>query len=92
MPLTEPQARILAALAALEPTKALTVRQLCDHAERKDGGTRAAVNALAESGLALGNRGSPITWRITPRGRTLLGRPPYRAWFPSPTTKNGANA
>lgn len=78
MPLTEPQAKVLAALATLDPTQTLTIQQLCNQAGFKEGCTRAAVNALAGAGLAHGTQTSPARWRITNRGRTLLQAPPYR--------------
>ncbi|MEV0297177.1 hypothetical protein [Nocardia sp. NPDC050710] len=78
MSLTEPQVGVLAALVQLKPTETLTIRQLSGHAGRQDAATRAAVQALAASGLALGSSRLPTEWRITPRGRSLLQQAPYR--------------
>ncbi|MEV4235540.1 hypothetical protein ACIBJI_09580 [Nocardia sp. NPDC050408] len=87
MALTEPQAKVLAALAILEPTHALTVRELCGHAGRAEAATRAALQGLADSGLAHGSRTLPVGWRISDRGRSLIKAPPYREFLP----RNGAD-
>ncbi|WP_063044330.1 hypothetical protein [Nocardia pseudovaccinii] len=81
MALTEPQAKVLAALAILGPMQSLTVRELCGHAGRKDSATRAALRGLADSGLAHGSRPPPARWRITARGRALLLMPRYREYL-----------
>ncbi|MET8874206.1 hypothetical protein [Nocardia sp. NPDC004604] len=86
MALTETQARVLAALAILEPAQALTVRELCCHAGHAEAATRAALQGLADSGLAHGSRTVPIGWRITDRGRSLISARPYREFLP----RNGA--
>jgi hypothetical protein len=83
MALTEPQAKVLAALAILEPTQVLTVRELCGAAGRAEAATRAAVRGLADSGLAHGSSAAPIGWRITARGQALLEGPPYREYLPA---------
>ncbi|MET8874434.1 hypothetical protein [Nocardia sp. NPDC004604] len=82
MALTEPQAKVLAALAILKPTQALTVRELCGHARRAEAATRAAVQGLADSGLAHGSRTVPVGWRITDHGRSLINARPYREFLP----------
>ncbi|WP_433597938.1 hypothetical protein ACQPXH_19295 [Nocardia sp. CA-135953] len=86
MALTEPQAKVLAALAILEPAQALTVRELCGHSGRAEAATRAALQGLADSGLAHGSRRVPVGWRITDRGRSLINERPYREFLPD----NGA--
>ncbi|MGY4101678.1 hypothetical protein ACW2Q0_19305 [Nocardia sp. R16R-3T] len=86
MALTEPQAKMLAALAILEPAHALTVRELCAYAGRAEAGTRAALHGLADSGLAHGSRTVPVGWRITDRGRSLINARLYREFLP----RNGA--
>ncbi|MET8872926.1 hypothetical protein [Nocardia sp. NPDC004604] len=88
MALTEPQAKVLAALAILEPAQVLTVRELCGLAGRAEAATRAAVQGLADSGLAQGSRTVPVGWRITDRGRSLINARPYREFLP----RNGAAA
>ncbi|WP_433727717.1 hypothetical protein ACQP0C_36910 [Nocardia sp. CA-129566] len=78
MALTEPQAKVLAALAKLEPSRALTVRELSSYAGRGEAATRVALRDLVESGLAHGSRTVPVGWRITDRGRSLLDARQYR--------------
>lgn len=90
MALTESQVKVLAALAVLDPTQVLTVRELCDRAGRKEAATRAAVQGLAEAGLAHGSRVTPTGWRITVLGRSLLQAPPYREYLQSAAELNGA--
>ncbi|WP_433631669.1 hypothetical protein [Nocardia sp. CA-120079] len=94
MALTEPQAKALAALAILEAAQSLTVRELCGHAGRADAATRAALQGLADSGLAHGSRTVPVGWRITDRGRSLINARPYREFLPrngaATTSTNGA--
>ncbi|MGV9412677.1 MarR family transcriptional regulator [Nocardia sp. NPDC003693] len=77
MPLTESQATVLAALAALEPEQSLTVRQLCERTGFTSSGTRKMVNALAVSGLARCNRCAPAGWRITHLGLALISARRY---------------
>ncbi|MGW4772122.1 hypothetical protein ACWEO2_29310 [Nocardia sp. NPDC004278] len=86
MALTETQAKVLAALAIPEPAQALTVRELCGHAGRAEAATRAALQGLADSGLAHGSRTVPVGWQITDRGRALINARPYREFLP----RNGA--
>ncbi|WP_327100083.1 helix-turn-helix domain-containing protein [Nocardia vinacea] len=86
MALTETQAKVLAALAIQEPARTLTVRELCGHAGRAEAATRAALQGLADSGLAHGSRTVPVGWRITARGRSLINAQPYREFLP----RNGA--
>lgn len=82
MALTEPQAKVMAALAILKPAQALTVRELRGHAGRAEAATRAALQGLADSGLAQGSRTVPVGWRITDRGRSLISTRPYREFLP----------
>ncbi|WP_433683206.1 hypothetical protein [Nocardia sp. CA-119907] len=95
MALTEPQAKVLAALAILEPAHVLTVRELCGHAGRAEAATRAALQGLADSGLAHGSRTVPVRWRITDRGRSLINARPYREFLPrndaATVSTNGAS-
>lgn len=80
MPLTEPQAKVLAALETLDPTQTLTIQQLCKHSGFKEGRTRSAINVLAGSGLVRGTQSSPVRWRITNQGRALLMASRYREY------------
>ncbi|MGX1812178.1 MarR family transcriptional regulator [Nocardia sp. NPDC055321] len=72
MPLTESQAIVLATLAAREPMKTLTVRQLCDRTGFTSSSIRRMVGALAASGLARCDRRTPAGWRTTARGWALI--------------------
>jgi DNA-binding IclR family transcriptional regulator len=78
MALTESEARILAALAALEPPRTMTVKQLCGTTGFTPGRTRSLVRGLSAAGLALGSMTSPPRWRPTGRGRAAIQAPRYR--------------
>lgn len=78
MALTETQAKVLAVLAGLEPTQALTVRQLCGATGLSASTVRGALAGQSYAGLALGSGRSPMGWRITSRGRSVLSAALYR--------------
>ncbi|MFD0364874.1 hypothetical protein ACFQZZ_25840 [Nocardia sp. GCM10030253] len=91
MALTESQARVLAALAGLTPFEALTVKQLCSRTGFAASTVRAALGSQSYDGLASSSRRSPVQWRVTGRGRSLLSAPPYREFLPQQAdTANGA--
>lgn len=78
MALTEPEARILAALAALEPTQALTVVQLCSTTGFTPARARSLVRGLSSSGLVWGSQTHPPRWRPTGSGRAVMRAARYR--------------
>ncbi|WP_330251194.1 MarR family winged helix-turn-helix transcriptional regulator [Nocardia sp. NBC_00565] len=91
MPLTETQVKVLAALAGLLPTEALTVQQLSSRTGFAASTVRAILGSHSYDGFASGSRRRPVVWRITARGRSLLCAPGYRDFLPyQVTTTNGA--
>ncbi|MCU1641606.1 MAG: hypothetical protein JWN03_1881 [Nocardia sp.] len=86
MALTEPEAKVLGALFILQPTQALTVRQLCRTTGLADGPTRRALRRLSRTGLALSTHQSPANWRPTHRGRLAVNLPGYRDYV-APSTQ-----
>ncbi|MEV2218367.1 hypothetical protein AB0E01_00630 [Nocardia vinacea] len=80
MALTEPQVKVLAALAILDPAQVLTVRELYRYAGRKESAVRTAIQRLADAGFAQASRSALVGWRITARGRALLQAPSYREY------------
>lgn len=73
MALSEPQAKVLAALA----DRALAVRQLCLLVGLSQHATRAALRSLSYLGWVRYFPGTR-TWRITKSGRRVISDPRYR--------------
>ncbi|MFE9325286.1 hypothetical protein ACFYOW_30480 [Nocardia sp. NPDC006982] len=85
MALTEAQAKVLAALAGLKPTEALTVRRLCSETCLSASTVRAALGVHSYAGWVLGSARTPADWRITAEGRALLATPAYRDYLNHPS-------
>ncbi|MEU2035151.1 hypothetical protein [Nocardia amamiensis] len=77
MPLSEPQAKILAALVG----RALTVRQLGLLVGLSKDATQAALRSLSYLGWVRHFPGTR-TWRITKPGRRVISDPRYRDFLP----------
>ncbi|WP_228002118.1 hypothetical protein [Nocardia australiensis] len=82
MPLSQSQAIMLGALSGLEPTQALTVRELATRLDRSPRSVRDVVASLAVIGLTSRSQRPPFHWRITARGRLALRAPGYREYLP----------
>ncbi|WP_157762609.1 helix-turn-helix domain-containing protein [Nocardia yamanashiensis] len=78
MALTEHEAKVLAALAILEPTGSLTVNELCHHARLTATAVRHALLRLSRDGLAMKTKQAPSRYRSTSRGSVAIRRPVYR--------------
>ncbi|MFE5290308.1 helix-turn-helix domain-containing protein [Nocardia sp. NPDC056611] len=80
MALTEPEAKVLGALSMLEPSRALTCRQLCRATGLPDTSIHRALLRLSKTGLAMSTLRSPARWRSTDRGRVTMTRAVYREY------------
>ncbi|MET9488057.1 hypothetical protein [Nocardia sp. NPDC006630] len=82
MALTEPEAKVLAALSLPDLPAARTVRQLCTATGLTTGAARRALHHLSGAGLALATLHTPATWQATRRGRLTIHTPAYRDYLP----------
>lgn len=80
MALTEPEAKVLGALAMLTPPRAITCRQLCRATGLPDTSVHRALLRLSRTGLAMSTLHGPARWRSTDRGRITMTRPVYREY------------
>ncbi|APA95657.1 MarR family transcriptional regulator [Nocardia seriolae] len=78
MAFTESEAKVLGALASLDPPHALTVRQLCRTTRLPETSVHRALLRLSRTGLAMSTRQGPAGWHCTDRGRLAITRPVYR--------------
>lgn len=73
--LTELEARVLGALSGLQPTRALTVQELCGVVGLTPASARRGLRALSHSGFAATTYQNPPSWRATDRGRDVMRAP-----------------
>ncbi|GAB2675801.1 hypothetical protein GCM10027088_63760 [Nocardia goodfellowii] len=82
MAITLTRAKVLVVLAILEPTEALTVRQLCATTGFAEGTIRQGLRESTYEGLAACSRRQPPGWRITAKGRLLMGTRLFQDMLP----------
>ncbi|NNH69824.1 hypothetical protein HLB23_08080 [Nocardia uniformis] len=84
MAFTESEAKVLGALAGSTRMEGLTVRQLCERTALSAGTVRTALHQMTYNGLTLGTRQSPVLWRASDRGRSIVtSHPALREFVPS---------
>lgn len=81
MPFTRSEAKILGALALLNPAGALTVPQLRRATGTPETSIHRALLRLSLSGLVSGTVHGPARWHCTNRGRLAITRPVCRDYI-----------
>ncbi|WP_157551924.1 hypothetical protein [Nocardia uniformis] len=83
MALTASEAKVLGALAGLTPTEGLTVRQLRERTALSAGTIRAGLHRMTYNGFTVSTRQSPVVWRASDLGRSLVASyPALREFMP----------
>ncbi|BEK97810.1 hypothetical protein ACFOS0_29080 [Nocardia seriolae] len=77
MAFAEPEAKVLGALSTLDPSQALTARQLCRAIRLPENSIHRVLLRFSRTGLAMSTLQGPARWRCTDCGRLAITRPVY---------------
>ncbi|MEV6072506.1 hypothetical protein AB0L82_38690 [Nocardia sp. NPDC052001] len=80
MALTEQEARVLGAVAAMAGSDSATVAELSQLTGLTEPPVRNALMRLSRTGLVRCTPQGPARWRPTDRGRMAIGRSAYREY------------